>query len=614
MYTVKYDNVKEQVEISFSGNNYHDIKTIVKNAGFRFNPNKKVWYNKSAQKTIEKVIPELLLLEEGDIQHDKIKKALEKEEENKILSETRFYRNKLLPESLKSQPIQGKPPYQDFQLDSIKKGIQQNRLALFHQMGLGKTFIVISILNQYYLQGRLDKILIVCPGEALYNWRRELVRFSVFVNEKDDVLISTADKNRNPLEQKEKNVVVMTYRHYLTLMDDYIKLKKSKAKKPRKPVIPWEEWGNTRAIVLEESHNCKNRQARKTHAINLHKNSFEYRYLLTGTPTPNSFDEIYPQIKILDENLIKDSYYQWLEKIAVLGDRFSQYTINYFKEGEVKKEEDKFSNHVLRYKSDEVLDLPELYIKPKYVELTDIQKKIYNHIINYVIYRIKKEHGRIVPKEVRNKFAFIVQAYENACLLKGKIAPDYSTDFYELVEQFKFNNKHHAKLNISDSLINEYMNNQKQKVAIMDYHPLTIEQLAEHYKKYNPIVIHGQNTPKGMTKEVFRNEQIEKFKHDKNHNLLIGSSKVLSTAINLTECKRVIYFSRDFSYLSWSQSIKRFHRIGSTERVIINPIISEETLEERVETALKNKKDLDEAIFKKDSITLDEWKNIFKGK
>jgi SNF2 family DNA or RNA helicase len=88
---------------------------------------------------------------------------------------------------------------------------------------------------------------------------------------------------------------------------------------------------------------------------------------------------------------------------------------------------------------------------------------------------------------------------------------------------------------------------------------------------------------------------------------------VLSTAINLTECTRVIYFSRNFSYLDWSQSIKRFHRIGSSEPVIINPIISENTLEERVETALRNKKDLDDTIFSKDYLTQEEWKKIFTG-
>jgi len=193
-------------------------------------------------------------------------------------------------------------------------------------------------------------------------------------------------------------------------------------------------------------------------------------------------------------------------------------------------------------------------------------------------------------------------------LLKGKIDPVYSRTLADLVKKFKFE-KHHGKIDILDSLVNNYLNEEKEKLVIFDFHPRTIDLLSERYSKYNPITIHG-NTEK--TQEE-RDAKIERFKQDKDSNLLVGSFRVMSTAINLTECSRVIYFSRDFSYTNWSQSIKRFHRIGQSKRVIINPIIFEESLDEYIEKALIQKTDLDEKLFQKETLSKDEWKNIFKG-
>ena len=135
-----------------------------------------------------------------------------------IQPETKFRRKIFDEKYLIVPPIKGKPPYENFQLDAIRKGIKQNRLALFLQMGTGKTYIVTSLLNQLYAENEIDKIVIVSPSEGVYNWRRELLHFSNFLT-KDNILISQANSNRNPFEQDLSNVkvIIMTYRHYLTL-------------------------------------------------------------------------------------------------------------------------------------------------------------------------------------------------------------------------------------------------------------------------------------------------------------------------------------------------------------------------------------------------------------
>ncbi len=520
---------------------------------------------------------------------------------------------KLSRKSLVYPPIKGKPPYENFQINTIKECLKRKRYALFLDMGLGKSFVITTSLNQLYDNKKIDKIVIVAPSEGIYNWRRELLKFANFLSY-ENILISTANKNRNPFNMDLSNikVIILTYRHFLTLTSDWYKIKYNR-KLPGKmqsrmfPVIPFEEFGNNRCIILDESHSIRNPQNKQSKVILFHKDFFEYRYILTGTPTPNRFTEIYSQMKFLYDNSIRRSYYSWLREIANTGNRFSEYAVNYIYKEKQEKYENKFASLVSRYKSIDVLDLPEQYIKKIYTEMSDLQEEIYKKITVYAIQKVKEKEGYIEPKKIQEKFPFISLAYENAELLKDSIdTPD--NELQKLLDKFDFQ-KHHGKLEILDSLLDRYIKEEKQKVVVFDFHPNTIENIAKRYDKYKPITIHG-NTEK--TNEE-RDDKIELFKNSKDRNLLVGSFRVLSTSRNLVECNRVIYFSRDFSYLFWSQSIKRFHRIGQDKPVIVNPIIFENSLDVLVDKSLEHKKDLNDYFMINKSLSKGQWKNVFKG-
>jgi len=604
-----YDNFTNEYFIQFSNTNHFDeALATVKENRLIYNPSNKRWIG-----TPLKIINTCLQLEDFE-QIQRV--GWSDVEANKNFTSTiatKFKRKRLDNDCVLSEPILGKSPYEDFQIKAIQKGIGQNRYCFFLGMGSGKSFITISTLNHYFKEGSIDKVLIVTPPEGVYNWLEELKMFSTFANTEDKVYISTASHNRDPFKEiRKETVIIMSYRHYLTISDDYYFQKtKKKSKSYKKPVIPFNIWGDNRAIILDESHKIKNSKSRQTKVISLHKNYFEYRYLLTGTPTPNTFEEIYAQIKFLDDGILP-SYWDWLEDTASLGNRFSKYAINYFYPDRVSHWEEILKRWVTRYTSDQILDLPELVIVDTYAEMTAIQKEIYQHLINYVVGIIKETEGRLVPKLLKNKFSYISLAYENAELLKGKIDELRSPKLAKLVKKFNLN-KHHGKMEIVQSLATKYIDEEGLKLTISDFHPSTLDHLAEVFKKYNPIVIHGQNVPTGEDKVKYRNTQLETFKTDKNCKLLLASSTVLNTAVNITECTRVINFSRSFSYTNYSQFIKRFHRIKQTNHVIIHNMIFRDSLDISLDKTLKKKQDLDSSIFNEDSLTKETWKSIFKG-
>lgn len=606
MISFKLDTIG-QVHILFKGQNFLDILNLCKSSYLRYEPKTSSWIS-SPSKALS-LLPKFENIESVDVNIEQLKEATNRS------VETQFIRFQFDESVLSYPPIKGKTPFENFQIECMKKGLNQNRLALFLGMGLGKTYIMIGILNHLFKYKNISNVLIISPVEGLYNWKTELLRFNSFNLTEEEIYIANA-KNRLPFNEVKNKIVIMSYRTFLMISDDeYSKTNKGKrGVKYRKPILDFTNFGqdeNNRVIILDESHLIKNKDARQTHVISLHKQFFHYRYLLTGTPTPNSFNEIYTQMKFLDEASVPDAYMDFVLEIANVGNRFSMFAINYFYEDKIKNYEKKFSPWVIRIKSDEAIDLPELYVKKIHLELPSLQKQIYQQLIDYVLLVIKEDNdGRIIPRLVQNKFPYISQALDNPLLLNRDDSIK-SSEIIKLLKKFKF--KDHGKLEITNSIVEQLMND-KKKLVIYDYHPLTLDLLAEHYLQYDPLVIHGQNTPSGISTPEFRSNIIEEFKHSNKRNLLIASSIVLSTAVNIVQCHNVIYFSRNWNLIDWVQSQKRFHRIGQTQNVLIQPMIFIDSLDERLDGSLDKKKHLNDSIFQKESLTKDEWKGIFTGK
>lgn len=591
--------IDEKVGIKIFGDKFDELKDCLKDQNFYFN---KSWKGYDNIWVGEKVQAYRALLEIQKIE----KMPLDKETLLKLLPtpETKFYRLPYKRDLLKSSPMG------DYQANGIKRGLKQNRLLLAWEMGLGKSFTVISILNHLWHYKMIDSFLIVAPSESVYNFRREILQFSTAGFTEDDIYIANVN-NRDPFNSG-KPIIIMTYRTFLMLSDDAYKSKTGKvSKKYTSVTLPIDNWGTKRAIVADESHMIKNPSARQTKVLQIHKEFFEYRYLLTGTPDPNGVAGWYSQINFMDKELIGESYHSWINTVADVGNRFSAQAINYYYPDQVKKFMKKIEPLVSREFAADNLDLPEQFIKETYVALSKKQRDLYQDLISYTLAVLKEEEGEIIPRSVENKFPFIMQALENPSLLKGKIDAELSPSLHKKVESWKF--KDHSKIEILDSLVDKYLS-EGRKLIIWSGHPLTMDELSEHYSKKNPITIHGQpNLPKGKMKDEFKNEQLELFKNSKDHNLLIASYYVLSSAVNIVQATRAIYFDRSQNPTAWMQSLKRIHRIGQNERTVVHPLIFEHTLEERLNRALKRKDKLNNNLTKSDSLSQSEWKALFLG-
>jgi SWI/SNF-related matrix-associated actin-dependent regulator 1 of chromatin subfamily A len=158
-----------------------------------------------------------------------------------------------------------------FQWAGVRYVLEARRAFLADEQGLGKTVEALAALEA---DGAFPAI-VVCPASLKLNWEREtahwlphrsvaVVEGRVAVPPRADILILNYE-------------LVATQREALAL---------------RKP----------RALVLDESHYCKNPQAKRTRAVRRLAEGMPrdaLRLALTGTPVLNHADELISQLRVL---------------------------------------------------------------------------------------------------------------------------------------------------------------------------------------------------------------------------------------------------------------------------------------------------------------------------
>jgi len=170
----------------------------------------------------------------------------------------------------------------DFQKDAvlglINKLEKYNGCILADSVGLGKTFSALGVIKYY--QERNKSVLVLCPKKLGDNWK-------TFLNNYDD----------NPLLKDRLNYDVLYHTDILREkgMSNGIDLSRV-------------NWANYDLIVIDESHNFRNNDARKNKTtryqklLNIIKTGVKTKLLmLSATPVNNRFNDLKNQIALAYE-------------------------------------------------------------------------------------------------------------------------------------------------------------------------------------------------------------------------------------------------------------------------------------------------------------------------
>jgi SNF2 family DNA or RNA helicase len=93
----------------------------------------------------------------------------------------------------------------------------------------------------------------------------------------------------------------------------------------------------------------------------------------------------------------------------------------------------------------------------------------------------------------------------------------------------------------------------------------------------------------GLTPQEERQENIKKFQNGNTCRFIVGTTQTGGYGITLTKANTVVYFSNGYDLEKRLQSEDRAHRIGQKKTVTYVDLICEDTVDEKIVKALKNK-------------------------
>lgn len=256
-----------------------------------------------------------------------------------------------------------------YQRNALYYSLKNAHSALFLEMRLGKSIITLRNIAIRTRDCTHYRVLIVAPYSALYGWRKEL-ELEGFTSA--DIVQLTGTK------QKRSAIFFAS----LSLFVKYFLINKEGWRAlPEIANIDWD------FMVVDESTFLKSppRVSGRTKADGTSKfftenfRNVKHRFILTGTPMPESEMDIYMQLKFLDPSILP--YKNFWE---FRNDCFTQYEPHEYaiKEKSKKYMQNKLAKHCFFLTCKEVnLGGRKIYMQ-RYVKFTSGIRKIYDNLMN----------------------------------------------------------------------------------------------------------------------------------------------------------------------------------------------------------------------------------------
>ena len=463
--------------------------------------------------------------------------------------------------------------------------------------------------------------LVICPKIVIDEWCGAIEKF--FGDKYYYLTLKSGNyKEIDITTLKKYKFVITNYEHINSIMKEYYSDELDENKKKdvllRKPInenILKDKKGkelivdiNWNRIICDESHRLNNSSSLTF--ISLIMLISHKRWCLTGTPIRNYEKDIYHQFLFLGYN-----HFIGRSKFS-----YTQYR------------GDKLHKHVLkRSYSDVNIEMPEFEEKYIYIDLTEKElefyenlngclKKAYKQFSNgyasfsnvlHLFLRLrqmcvssfamvrqlnklkkyKKKMGDLKINENKNDMEF-EEYLENI-----DDSSQWYSDMINHLIPHEFDewvyDKHSSAGYMSSKItaIINILENIKHSEKVLIYtcfktHMDIIQEAVENHINENVLVLNGDYD------EDERQVILNKFKTDKNYNILIINYKLGSEGLNLMEANNVILCENWWCPSVMEQAKHRAYRIGQKRKVNIYNIITKNTIEEKIKKICEKKEDL----------------------
>lgn len=458
-------------------------------------------------------------------------------------------------------------PYQEI---GLKHLIRIKHGANFSVPGSGKTTVIYAYYDWLREHEGIEKIFVIGPFSSFSPWEEESEK--CFGKRLQSTRLVGSKRNLTYLHSDQFELFLC---HYQTAANDKNKIIELC---DRHKVL----------LVIDESHYIKRFAggvwSDAVIAIAPHATR---RVILTGTPMPNGYRDLWSQMTFL-----------WPGK-QLLGERNAYKTRidDVSQHDEIKRA---IRPYFCRVKKSD-LHLPKPQFLKKEYDLKPYQAQIYNALSVRLLSGLDLQpDDRIKLRQWRKaKMVRLIQAASNPTLL-GKYSEEFAippldpdgTPLVEVIEKYSQYGEIPAKFQAAIELALRLLSENK-KVILWTTFVHNIKMLEKLLGSVNYYTIHGAIPKDDNEDEVFnREKQIRDFKSTNEPSVLIANPAACAESISLHKiCHDAIYLDRSFNCGQFIQSLDRIHRIGldKNEKVTYHILIAKNTIDETIDQRLDEK-------------------------
>ena len=414
------------------------------------------------------------------------------------------------------------------------------RAFCFNEQGTGKTASAIWAADYLMNQGRINRVLVICPLSIMDSaWRKDLFTFAM--HRSVDIAYGSSDKRKQIIEGGAEFIVI-NYDGVEIVADAIAN-------------------GGFDLIIADEATHYKNVQTRRWKVLNKLVTPDTWLWMMTGTPAAQSPLDAFGLAKLVNPNSVPRFFSAFRDMVM--------YKITNFKwlaRPDATDTVFKALQPAIRFTKEECLDLPDMIYTKRTVEMTRQQKKYYNELRN-----------KLVVQAGGEQITAVNAAVEMNKLLQIASGAIYTDDG----EALEFDIKHRYKV------LREVIDESSKKVLVFVPFKHVIDVLT------SKLVQDGIPTEiiRGDVSVNKRTDIFKRFQETDSPQGLVIQPQAAAHGITLTAANTVVWWGPTSSLETYAQANARVHRAGQDHKCTVVQLEGS-SIEKRVYSLLDNRIDV----------------------
>lgn len=430
----------------------------------------------------------------------------------------------------------------------------------------------IAIAGAAYAAGKIERLLVVAPTSVVAVWPKELQEYAEFkytcrtlLGDKASRLKQLSDLEKFPF--KALKVAVINYESTW-----------------RDGIFEALQEFDADMIIADESQRIKTHDAAQSKAMHQLGDQARYKLILSGTPVQNNAIDIYSQYRFLDPTVFGKNFYQFRNRYAIMGGFNRRQIVGYKDMDDLIRREHSIA---FRITKEEAIDLPEQTFEVRHIQMDKKLADLYQRIKRDSYAEIETG-GQITATTVLTKLLRLQQLAGGFLVTDDAAKP-------QLVST--------AKLEALSDIVQDYVVNGGKKLVIFARFVPEVKAIIDLMKKVLPdrkkaVSIYGE------IKKEDRGAIVQQYQTDPDTVVFVGQIDTAGTGVTLTAADTCVYYSKNFNYAAYEQSLSRIHRIGQRNTCTYIDLVMEKTVDEMINRALAKKEDIAKTV-------VDNWRDLF---